>query len=393
MNRFLVAVAVAAPLVWHAPSFAADAASISAAIDKAAAAAVAAGESAGLQVAVYKDGKPLLVKGYGVGSLELKTPVTNDSVFRIGSVTKQFTAVALLLLQEEGKLSLDDKLSKYYPDFPRAADITLKQMLNHTSGISNYTDDPSFAKDGMIKRTSDEMVTFIAKLPKTSDFDPGTGWRYSNSAYFILGGVVEKAAGKPLADVLKTRLFVPLGMTHTALDDEAEVVAGRVAGYSATAPGKFANAAYLSMTIPGGAGSMRSSATDLAKWNAALFGGKILKPASFEAMTSPGKLNNGENSSAAMKRPDAAKDAPPPRKREYGYALQMSDEEGHEKINHGGGIFGFSSMLTEFPKDHVTVVVLANTIGKDVGTAKIVPKIERLALGLPAEKKQTAEVK
>jgi D-alanyl-D-alanine carboxypeptidase len=363
--------------------------SLAASIDKAAAAAVAAGESPGLEVAVIKDGKPLLLKSYGSANLEQHVPVSNDSVFRVGSVTKQFTAVALLLLAEEGKVSLQDKLSKYYPNFPRANDITLEQMLHHTSGIYNYTSAPSFAVDGMVHRSTDEMVEYIGKLPKTQDFEPGTDWSYSNSAYFILGGVVEKAAGQPLANEFKTKLFTPLGMTHTALDDETEIVTGRATGYSATAPGKFSNAPFISMSIPGGAGSIRSTAGDLAKWDAALYGGKILKPASLAAMLTPGKLNNGENSGTAMAKMMAAAGAPAATqsaKHEYGYALFLSEVEGHRKIDHGGGIYGFSAALSEFPDDKTTVVVLSNVIGKDVGASKIADRIERLAIGVPAKK-------
>ncbi|GIL41563.1 serine hydrolase domain-containing protein [Roseiterribacter gracilis] len=387
-NRFLVAATVLAPLALQAPAFAADATSVAVAIDKTAAAAVAAGESAGLQVAVFKDGKPVLVKGYGFANLELKVPVNNENVFRIGSTTKQFTAVLLLLLQEEGKLSLDDKLSKYYPDFPRAGDITLKQMLHHTSGIHSYTDDPPFLNDGMIKRTTDEMVTYIAKMPKVQDFEPGADWYYSNSAYFILGGVIEKASEQKLPDLLQARLFKPLGMTHTAFDDEAEIVPGRAAGYSATAPGKFSNASYLSLTIPGAAGSLRSSASDLVKWNAALYGGKVLKPASLQEMLAPGKLNTGENTAKAMAALYAKlgmKDDEDSGK-EYGYGLMISKKGGHDKVDHGGGIPGFNSHLSEFPKDHITVVVLANALGKDVGAGKVADRIERIVLGLPAKK-------
>lgn len=362
---------------------------LAAAIDKVAAAAIASGESPGLEVAVVKNGKPVLVKGYGSANLEEHVPVSNTSVFRVGSVTKQFTAVALLLLAEEGKLSVQDKLSKYYPNFPRANDITLDEMLHHTSGIFNYTSAPNFAVDGMIHRSTDEMVDFIGKLPKTQDFEPGTNWSYSNSAYFILGGVVEKAAGEPLATVFKTRLFTPLGMTHSALDDETEIADGRARGYSGAGPGKFTNAPFISMSIPGGAGSIRSTASDLAKWNAALYGGKILKPASLAAMLTPGKLSNGEDTGVAMAKMMKAAGAPADpasTNRGYGYALFLSQEEGHRKIDHGGGIYGFSASLSEFPDDKTTVVVLSNAIGKDVGASKVAGRIERLAIGLPPKK-------
>jgi len=386
-KAFIAAAVVSALLGTAAHAQAPKGKNLAASIDKVAASAVAAGESPGLQVAVFKDGKPVLVKSYGSANLEQHVPVSNESVFRVGSVTKQFTAVALLLLAEEGKLSLQDKLSKYYANFPRADDITLEQMLHHTAGIYNYTSEPNFVNDGMVHRTTDEMVEFIGKLPKTQDFEPGTDWSYSNSAYFILGGVVEKVAGESLATVFKTRLFVPIGMIHTALDDETELVPGRVRGYSGAAPGKFTNAPFISMSIPGGAGSIRSTAADLAKWNAALFGGKVLKPTSLAAMLTPGRLNDGETSGVAIAKMMKAAGAPgADTKQEYGYALFVSQEDGHRKISHGGGIYGFNAALSEFPTDRVTVAVLSNAIGKDVGASKIADRIERIAIGLPPKK-------
>ena len=386
MKSLLAAALLASLAVFGAQAQAPAHKDLAASIDKAAAAAVAAGESPGLQVAVIKDGKPVLVKSYGSADLEQGVAVSNVSVFRIGSVTKQFTAVALLLLAEEGKLSLQDKLSKYYPNFPRGNDISLEQMLHHTSGIHNYTAEPNFVNEGMVHRNTDEMVEFIGKMPKTQDFEPGSDWSYSNSAYFILGGVVEKASGEPLAQVFKARLFTPIGMAYSALDDETEIVADRARGYSGAAPGKFTNAPFISMSIPGGAGSVRSTAGDLAKWNAALFGGKVVKSASLAAMLAPGKLNNGENSGTAIAKMRAAAGAPATGHSDYGYGLFLTEEDGHRKIEHGGGIYGFSASLSEFPDDRTTVAVLSNAIGKDVGVTKIAKQIERLAIGLPATK-------
>src|SRR5262249_54953454 len=157
-------------------------------------------------------------------------------------------------------------------------------------------------------------------------FEPGTSWYYSNTAYFMLGGVVEKVEGKPLAAVLKDRFFTPLGLTHTAMDDEKEIVTGRVEGYEGEAPGKFKNPQFISMTVPGGAGAMRSSADDLARWNAALFGGKLLKAASFQEMTTPGKLTDGKLSSTAMPKMEGVETG------DYGYALFINKLEGHPKI-------------------------------------------------------------
>lgn len=351
-----------------------------AAIDQAAQAAIAAGESPGLQVAVYKDGAPLLVKSYGLANLELNVLVNNESVFRIGSVTKQFTAVALLQLQEEGKLSLNDRLAKYYPDYSRAADITLEQMLHHTSGLHDYTEDETFGKRYETRAmTTDQWVDHFAKMPKTQDFEPGTGWHYSNTGYFLLGGVIEKLEGKALAAALKDRFFAPLGMTHTAVDDEKDIVPGRVAGYDVDAQDKFRNAQFISMTAAGAAGAMRSTAGDLVRWNKALFGGKLLKPASFQAMIAPGKLNDGRLSSSAISGEDLEGG-------EYGHGLVITKLDGHVWIGHGGGIHGFSSFLAEFPNDGITVAVIANSIGGSKGAGNVTKRIRRIAVGAEDQK-------
>ncbi|MDT9599935.1 serine hydrolase domain-containing protein [Sphingosinicella rhizophila] len=379
-NVKLALAAVAAVVMIQAPAIAADNQAVAAAIDQAVQKAIAEGVSPGLQVAVYKDGSPLLVKGYGSADLEMSVPVTNDSVFRIGSVTKQFTAVALLQLQEAGKLSIDDTLSKYYPNYPRGGDITIRQMLNHTSGLYNYTSQEDYMKaDAMVHRSTEEYVDYFSKMKKTQDFEPGTSWMYSNTAYYILGAIVEKVEGKPLGAVFQERFFGPLGMTRTAIDDENDIVAGRVEGYAADGPGKFKNATFISMTAPGGGGAMRSTASDLARWNAALFGGKLLKPASFAAMTAPGKLKDGQNSGIAIAKL-AGMGMPAV---EYGFGLMTQTVDGHAKVAHGGGINGFNAQLAEYPKDRLTVAVLSNTIGKDVGAGKVADEIERIALGLP----------
>ncbi len=364
----LLALAVAVPVS------AADPRAIAAEVDRVAQAAVTNGVSPGLQIAIFKDGAPVLVKGYGQADLEQRAPVANGSVFRIGSVTKQFTAAAILKLQEEGRLSVDDRLVKYLPTFPGADGITIRQLLQHTSGLSNYPD-PADATVKILPRSTDEMVAYLGARSKGSDFAPGSSWSYSNAGYFLLGAIVEKVEGEALATVLKRRFFVPLGMTQTALDDESEIVPGRARGYDGDGPGTFRNAEFISMTVPRGAGAMRSTASDLARWNAALFGGKVLKPATFAAMIAPGTLANGQSSGAIiLKQYGTASD--------YGFGLETSIVEGHRKVDHGGGIDGFSASLAEFPQDRVTVVVLSNTIGKGVGVGEIAKRIERIALGV-----------
>lgn len=375
MKIGFIAVAMAATMMVAAPAAAADSKAIAAEIDRVAQAAVAKGVSPGLQIAVFKDGAPVLVKGYGQADLEQQIPVSEASVFRIGSVTKQFTAVAILKLQEESRLSVDDRLTKYLPAFPGADGITIRQLLQHTSGLYNYPD-PADATVKLLHRSTAEMVAYLGARPKGSDFAPGSSWSYSNAGYFLLGAIIEKVEGEKLATVLQRRFFAPLGMTRTALDDESEIVRGRAHGYDAEGPGKFKNAELISMTVPGGAGAMRSTASDLARWNAALFGGKVLKPETFAAMTAPGTLANGQGTGAIILKEYGAPS-------EYGFGIETYIVEGHRKVSHGGAIDGFSASLSEFPQDRMTVVVLSNAIGKGVGADDIAARIERISLGLP----------
>jgi hypothetical protein len=345
-------------------------------IDQLAQAAVNAGESPGLQVAVYKNGKPVLVKGYG--------DANDDSIFRIGSITKQFVAAAILKLQEEGELSVDDKLSKYYPDYPGAENVTLKQMLHQISGLHDYNTD----RKKTDKNETKDWIGVIGEENKEKEpyFTPGTSFAYTNINYLLLGGIVEQLEGKPLAAVLKDRFFTPLGLTQTALDDETQIIEGLIAGHEGQAPGKFKDPEPFSTTLVGGAGAVCSTANDLALWNAALHGGKVfLKPESLEEMTAPGTLNDGKLSSNAMgDEEDIA---------EYGCGLWMNVFDGHAKISHSGAVPGFSSFLAEFPNDQITLVVLANSrdskastgVRETTGVMPVTERIERVVLGLPPE--------
>ncbi len=319
----------------------------------------------------------MLVRGFGSANLELGVPVGNTNVFRVGSITKQFTAAVLLQMQEQGKLSLENKLSQYYPDFPHSREITLRQMLNHTSGIHNYTEEEGFFQRGeaMVSHGAGEMVDFFAKMPVTQDFAPGTRWRYSNTAYFMLGGVIEKVENKPLDQVFEARIFAPLGLKHSAIDKETQVVPGRVSGYEVVKPGDFRNAGFISMTVPGAAGAMRSTAYDLAVWLQSLFAGKVLKPASFSDMLAPGKLNDGRSSKVAFPAEMAADEG-------YGLGLASSELEGHRRVGHDGNINGFSASVAIFPQDQVTVVILANGMGDHIGVGALATRIQKIALGM-----------
>lgn len=358
---FLAASSLAAPYVAAAAPapVATPAGAVSAAIDSVAQDAIQKHLAAGLVIGVAQRGKPLLIKPYGLADIENNVPMRADSVLRIGSVTKQFTAAIVLLLAEDGKLSVDDRLSKFFPDFPRADEVTLRQLLTHTSGVSNFTRTMFTKGEGRPDRTTKEMIDYIAGLKPPYDFDPGTGWNYSNSGYMLLGAIIEQVTGKPFGTVLKERITDPLGLKDTKIDDLSEIVPHRAHGYARITkdtPG-FANADFLSMSVAAAAGAMRSTAQDMLAWNAALFGGKLLKPDSLKAMTTPAHLKDGRLTSLGR----TSQDGPPPS--EYGFGLMMSRAGEPSTIGHGGSIPGFNSMLENLPDDGVSYVVLSNTDG------------------------------
>ncbi len=333
------------------------------AIDKVLADELAKGKLAGAVVGVMKDGRIALVKGYGMADLEDGQAVKPDTIFRIGSITKQFTSAMLLMLVERGQLSLSDPISKYFPDFPHADGITVRHLLNHTSGIHGYTDEAFWgAKSPLGVRmwrahTMPELVAGIAAQDNLTDFPVGTDYRYNNSAYVMAGALVEKLTGKPYAVALDEMIVKPLGLVDTAYDDEITIVPRRAKGYGLR-NGKLANAEALSVSISGGAGGIRSTATDMLRWHQALFGGKLLKPESLAVMTDPARLNDGRTTSQARK-PDA-KGNPP---MDYGLGLALGTRDGRRVIGHGGAINGFASGLYTFPDRRTTIVVLANTDG------------------------------
>jgi D-alanyl-D-alanine carboxypeptidase len=317
---------------------------------------------AGAEVGIMRDGQMIFAKGYGLANIELSAPVKADTVFRIGSITKQFTATSILLLAEEKKLSVDDKLSKYFPDFPRANEVTLRNVLNHTSGIHNYT----AAKSGIDPHKdmpTDEMVRNIQNLSPLYDFEPGAKYSYSNSGYFLLGAIVEKMSGQPLGTFFKTRIFDKVGLSQTALDDVQEIVPGRASGYDFVrgSNGVFHNTTYASMTWPGGAGAMRSSVGDLAKWHYALFNGKVLTPASLKEMTAPGHFKNGDVIDTRSTTPPPSGVEPPS---SYAFGLTPGTFMGQPRIGHSGSIQGFNAMINTYPQAKITIVVLNNTDGQ-----------------------------
>ncbi|MFN7932497.1 MAG: serine hydrolase [Bryobacteraceae bacterium] len=319
-------------------------------------------------VIVTKDGQPLFRKGYGQANREWNIPNAPDTRFRLGSITKQFTAASILQLVEKGKLSIDDPVSKHYPDAPASWEkITIHHLLNHTSGIPSYTAIPDFfAKQSMIRRSPVEIVKLTQDKPL--EFEPGSKFAYNNTGYVLLGAIIERITGGTYDEYLRKNIFEPLGLKDSGYDWNTTIVARRATGY--TPDGKIAP--YLDMSLPHAAGSLYSTIDDLAKWADALESGKVVSKEHYAKMTTA-YLNN------------------------YGYGLTMAKIENHDVIGHGGGINGFNTSLMRAPADKLTVVVLANQngpaadviarellalhFGKDVKPRPLLTEIK-----LPAEK-------
>ena len=352
---------------------------VQARIDAAAKQDVDSGHVAGAAIAVLRGGQLIFARGYGRSNLELGTLVTTRTVFRIGSLTKQFTAVGVLLLAERGKLKIDDKLSSYLPNFPRANEVTLRDLLNHTSGIHNFTDGPVVDKISTTGATAQQLVDDIAGQSPLYDFDPGKGWWYSNSNYALLGAVIEKASGESWAAFVKTEIFDKLGMADTAADDARDVVRGRASGYSLIGgvPSKFRNADFTDMSVPYAAGALRSTADDMARWNAALFGGKILKPDSLNEMMAPGRLRNGAENQTAIAWPSGKASSPPAGfvPGFYAFGVDHHSENGRAIVGHDGSIAGFDAVMRTYVDQDLTIIVLTNTNG---GAHPLEAKIARI---------------
>ncbi|MCY7348608.1 MAG: beta-lactamase family protein, partial [Pyrinomonadaceae bacterium] len=292
-------------------------------------------------VLVAEKGKVVYAKGFGMANMEWAIPVQPDTKFRIGSVTKQFTATLVLQLVEAGKIKLDGKITDYLPDYRKDTGdkVTVHQLLNHTSGIPSYTSQENFFAD--VSRNPYKPDDFVKKHAAGElEFEPGTKFNYNNSGYFLLGAIIEKVTGKSYETVLKTRIFEPLGMTNSGYDNHAPLLQKRAAGYEKT-PAGFVNAAYLDMSLPYAAGSLYSTVEDLYKWDQALYENKILSAESKKLMFTPGLSN-------------------------YGYGFIIADQpigktsEKTKVIRHGGGINGFNSLLTRLVDKQQTIILLDN---------------------------------
>jgi len=290
----------------------------------------------GVSLAVVKDGRPLIVKGYGYANLEHQVPVKPETVFQSGSVGKQFTATAVMMLVEEGKIGLDEKISKYLGDVPETwANITIRHLLSHTSGMTDYPTDFDFRRD----YTEDEILKRAKEIPVA--FKPGEKWQYSNLGYVTLGVIIGKVTGKFYGEFFQERMFKPLGMTTSRIINEADLIPNRASGYRLV-NGEVKNQEWVSPTVNTTAdGSLYLTALDMIKWDEALMTGKLLKKTSFDEMWSPIKLNDGTT-------------------HPYGFGWGIRSVNGHRVIEHGGAWQGFKAHIARFPDNKLTVIVFAN---------------------------------
>jgi CubicO group peptidase (beta-lactamase class C family) len=304
-------------------------------------------DDAGVAVLVAQNGKVLFQSGYGQSDRENHVPVTPETRFRIGSITKQFTSAAILKLQEQGKLSVQDKLTKYIADFPRGDEVTLHHLLTHTSGIHSYTSRPDFPDKVGQPTQWEELIQSIKRDPY--DFDPGTKWLYNNSGYLLLGYIIEKVSGQPYEDFLRTQFFQPIGMENTGVYRADLKLKNEALGYQRQGY-HFTRAPNWDMTWAGGAGALYSTVGDLYRWNEALFNGKVLTEPSLRAAFTAARTQDGRDTG-------------------YGYGWALSDTRGSQVIAHGGGLPGFSSYLLRMPRENLTVVVLENALPPAPGAA------------------------
>jgi CubicO group peptidase (beta-lactamase class C family) len=292
----------------------------------------------GLALAVIKDGKTVIARGYGLANVEHQVPVKPETIFQSGSTGKQFTATAVMMLVEEGKLSLDDKITKYFPDGPEAwQKITVRHMLTHTSGMTDYPQDFDLRRD----YAEDDLYQRIKPIPLA--FQPGEKWSYSNLAYVMLGILIHKVSGKFYGDFLQERIFKPLEMTTARIISESDIVPNRAAGYR-VANGQLKNQDWVSPSLNTTAdGALYLTIYDMAKWDAALYTEKLLKRSSLEQMWTPVKLNGGKT-------------------HPYGFGWALGQIRGHRVIEHGGAWQGFKAQISRYVDDKLTVIVLVNQI-------------------------------
>lgn len=299
----------------------------------------------GLSLLVAKNGKIVRAEGFGLANVELQVPVKPETIFQSGSVGKQFTATAVMMLVEEGKVSLDDPLTKFFPDGPAAwKQVTVRELLSHTAGFGDYPEDFNFRKDW----TEEELLKLVEGIPLA--YTPGTKWAYSNIGYLTLGILIHRVTGEFYGDFLQQRIFKPLGMSSTRIINEADIIPNRAAGYRLV-KGDLKNQEWVAPAINTTAdGSLYFSTLDLAKWDAALYTEKLLKKSDLDLMWTVVKLKDGQ-----------------PNKGNYGFGWFVETRGGHRCVHHDGSWQGFETAIDRYVDDQLTVIVLTNLAGAKAG--------------------------
>jgi CubicO group peptidase (beta-lactamase class C family) len=307
-------------------------------VDEFVAAEMKAQQIPGVSLAVVKDGKPVLVEGYGLANVEHQVAVKPETIFQSGSVGKQFTAMAVMMLVEKGKIGLDDPITKYFPDGPEAwKKIKVRNLLSHTSGIPDY--ETAHLIDLHKEYSEADLLKFAETLKL--DFPPGEKWKYSNTGYVLLGIIIHKASGQFYGDFLHERVFVPLGMTTARIISDRDIVPNRAQGYELV-KGELKNQDWVAASLNTTAdGSLYLTSLDMIKWDAALRERKLLKPASYDQMWTSMMLNNGKPAG-------------------YGFGWFVSKKDGKLFVDHTGSWQGFKSFIGRWEGDGVTVIVFAN---------------------------------
>lgn len=339
------------------------------AVDDYVQATMKAGKIPGVSIVVRRDGQVIKSRGYGFANLEHQVPATEDTIYQSGSMGKQFTAAGILLLVEDGKLSLDDRLAKFYPDGPPSWHrITIRQLLAHTSGIKDYSDEYDMHK----AYTEAEQVAIAKTIPL--DFEPGTQWSYSNTGYLMLGALTSKLAGKHWSEFQSERIFKPLGMTTARMISEADIIPHRAAGYEADDKGEPKNQAWVAPEVnTTGDGALYFSAKDLAAWDAALDAQNFMSPEHFKAWWTPVTLANGTTYP-------------------YGFGWAVQEQRGHALIEHGGAWQGFRTGIVRYPEQRVSVSVLANSNEADSSLmARTIAGLVEPSLALPDPEAKVAD--
>jgi CubicO group peptidase (beta-lactamase class C family) len=299
----------------------------------------------GLSLLVAKSGKVVRADGFGLANVELQALVKPETIFQSGSVGKQFTATAVMMLVEQGKIGLDDSLTKYFPGAPATwREVTVGELLSHTAGLGDYPKDFNFRKDW----TEDELLKVVEGIPLS--YSPGTSWKYSNLGYLTLGILIHRVTSEFYGDFLQTRIFQPLGMQSARIISEADIVPNRSAGYRLV-KGELKNQEWVAPMVNTTAdGSLYFSILDLAKWDAALYTDRLLERSSFDLMWTPVRLKNGQ-----------------PNKGGYGFGWFVEERAGHRCIHHDGSWQGFETAIDRYVDDQLTVVVLTNLADSEPG--------------------------